>query len=54
MILLLLSLLGLLLDSWKTGRHGDLPWLVAMAVTPTIWIVRNRNMRAKINKLRIF
>ena len=50
LIIFLVSLLGLLVDSWKTGRHGELSWLLALALTPTIWIVRNRNMLQKIIK----
>ena len=53
MTVFLLSLLGLMVDSCCV-QHGDLSWLVSMAAIPTIWIARNRSMKEKIKKIRIF
>ena len=42
-----LSFIGTLLDSVPTVSV-NMSWLLAMAITPTIWIARNKNMRDKI------
>ena len=43
----MLSFIGTLLDS-VPAVGPNFSWQVAMAVTPTIWIARNKNMKEKI------
>ena len=50
MIVLLITLLTALLEIFNFIGPG-LAWLVAMAVTPTIWITRNKKMLDKIKEI---
>ena len=49
MIVFLISLLTTILEVFNLIGPG-LAWLVAMAVTPAIWISRSKKMREKIKK----
>lgn len=44
MIVFLISFLGTLLEDFNINMGPSLAWQLAMAVTPTIWITRNRNI----------
>ena len=46
----LISLLATLFEVFNFIGPG-LAWLVAMAVTPTIWISRSKKMREKIKQI---
>ena len=50
MMVFLISLLTTLFEVFDSIGPG-LAWLVAMAVTPTIWIFRSRKMTDKIKKI---
>ena len=50
MMVFLISLLTALFEVFNFIGPG-LAWLVAMAVTPTIWISRSKKMREKIKKI---
>ena len=50
MIVLLITLLTTLFEVFNFIGPG-LAWLVAMAVTPTIWITRNKKMLDKIKEI---
>ena len=50
MMVFLISLLTTLFEVFDSIGPG-LAWLVAIAVTPTIWILRSRKMTDKIKKI---
>ncbi len=46
----LLSFIGTLLGS-HLSESANIAWLAAMAFTPTIWIIKNKNMMKKIKQM---
>ena len=50
MIVFLISFIGTLLEEFNLDTP-TIAWQLAMAVTPTIWITRNKKFKEKIKNL---
>ena len=48
MIVFLTSFIGTLLEDFDINLGPSMAWQLAMAVTPSIWITRNKNIVKKI------
>ena len=48
MIVFLISFIGTLLEDFDINLGPSMAWQLAMAVTPSIWITRNKNIVKKI------